>query len=53
MSHKAGSAVKSIIKVPFSHYKIEADPVSESEDESPAKKAKEKEDIEIVPEAVP
>jgi hypothetical protein len=36
-THRDNSVRKSIIKVPFSKYKIEADPVSEDEPESPEK----------------
>ena len=36
-THKFPKSVKSIIKVPYSKYKIEAEPVSEDEPESPEK----------------
>lgn len=36
-THKVPKSVKSIIKVPYSKYKIEAEPVSEDEPESPEK----------------
>jgi len=40
VTHRKPSQVKSIIKVPFSKYKIEADPVSDDEPESPEKDGK-------------